>query len=44
MSERSAALRGANMLRPIVLLGALIALLFLAATAEARDLDRSLGV
>ena len=38
MSERSAALRGANMLRPIVLLGALIALLLLAATAEARDL------
>ena len=38
MSERSAALRGANMLRPIVLLGTLIALLLLAATAEARDL------
>lgn len=38
MSERSAALRGANMLRPIVLLGALIALLLLAAAAEARDL------
>jgi hypothetical protein len=38
VSERSASLRGTNMLRPIVLLGALIALLLLAAAAEARDL------